>query len=124
MRRFLFEPENKVMNHQLWADKKFVRRANWDAAPEFMHPKAIELLKEGNGQLKRPAEDEINAGRYYLAIVIGAALGTYQEGADNEVAFDIQMPEMVNSLAHLILHSANFKLQDTVSELVLDMAMR
>ncbi|KAJ1888618.1 hypothetical protein LPJ66_008481 [Kickxella alabastrina] len=34
------------------------------------------------------------------------------------------MPEMVNSLAHLALHSANFKLQDTASELLLDMAMR
>ncbi|KAJ1887642.1 hypothetical protein LPJ66_009009, partial [Kickxella alabastrina] len=64
MRRFLFEPENKVMNHRLWWDKKFVRRANWDAAPEFMHPKAVELLKEDNGQLKRPAEDEINAGPF------------------------------------------------------------
>ncbi|KAJ1881143.1 hypothetical protein LPJ66_011375 [Kickxella alabastrina] len=64
MRRFLFEPENKVMNHQLWSNKKFVRRANWDAAPEFMHPKAVELLKEDNGQLKRPAEDEINAGPF------------------------------------------------------------
>ncbi|KAJ1888617.1 hypothetical protein LPJ66_008480, partial [Kickxella alabastrina] len=61
MRRFLFEPENKVMTHRLWWDKKFVRRANWDAAPEFMHPKAIELLKEDNGQLKRLAEDEVNA---------------------------------------------------------------
>ncbi|KAJ1944142.1 hypothetical protein GGF37_002332 [Kickxella alabastrina] len=61
MRRFLFEPENKVMNHHLWWDEKFVRRANWDAAPEFMYPKAIKLLKEDNGQLKRPTEDKINA---------------------------------------------------------------
>ncbi|KAJ1896436.1 hypothetical protein LPJ66_003988 [Kickxella alabastrina] len=64
MRQFLFEPENKVMNHQLWWDKKFVRRANWDAAPEFMHPKAIELLQEDNGQFKRTAEDEINTGPF------------------------------------------------------------
>ncbi|KAJ1896509.1 hypothetical protein LPJ66_003942 [Kickxella alabastrina] len=61
MRRFLFEPENKVMNHRLWSNNKFVRRANWDAAPEFMHLKAIELLKEDNGQLKRLAKDEVNA---------------------------------------------------------------
>ncbi|KAJ1889697.1 hypothetical protein LPJ66_007893 [Kickxella alabastrina] len=100
MRRFLFEPENKVMTHRLWWDKKFVRRANWDAAPEFMHPEAIELLREDNGQLKRPAEDEVNAGPfkklalwYHLAIGVGAALGTYQ-------------------------------LRDTASELLLDMAMR
>ncbi|KAJ1896510.1 hypothetical protein LPJ66_003943 [Kickxella alabastrina] len=44
--------------------------------------------------------------------------------ADNEVALDIQMPEMVNSLAQLALNSDNFKLQDTASELLLDMAMR
>ncbi|KAJ1893200.1 hypothetical protein LPJ66_005899, partial [Kickxella alabastrina] len=61
MRRFLFEPENKVISHRLWSDNTFVRQINWDAAPEFMHPKAIELLKEDNGQLKRLAEDEVNA---------------------------------------------------------------
>ncbi|KAJ1899632.1 hypothetical protein LPJ66_001989 [Kickxella alabastrina] len=52
MRRFLFEPENKVISHRLWSDNTFVRQINWDAAPRFMHPKAIELLKEDNGQLK------------------------------------------------------------------------
>ncbi|KAJ1886305.1 hypothetical protein LPJ66_009697, partial [Kickxella alabastrina] len=64
MRRFLFEPENKVISHRLWSDNTFVRQINWDAAPRFMHPKAIELLKEDNGQLKRPAEDEVNAGPF------------------------------------------------------------
>ncbi|KAI7820582.1 hypothetical protein BX661DRAFT_173553 [Kickxella alabastrina] len=64
MRRFLFEPGNQYISHQLWWDSKFVRQANWDAAPEFMHPKAVELLKEDNGQFKRPAEDEINAGSF------------------------------------------------------------
>ncbi|KAJ1900075.1 hypothetical protein LPJ66_001707 [Kickxella alabastrina] len=34
------------------------------------------------------------------------------------------MPEMVNSLAQLALNSDSFKLQDTASELLLDMAMR
>ncbi|KAJ1891865.1 hypothetical protein LPJ66_006679 [Kickxella alabastrina] len=58
MHQFLFEPENKVMNHQLWWDNKFVSHANWDAAPEFMHPEAIEFLKEDNGQLKQAAEDK------------------------------------------------------------------
>ncbi|KAJ1946200.1 hypothetical protein GGF37_001302 [Kickxella alabastrina] len=58
MRQFLFESENKIMTHQLWSSNKFVRWANWDAAPEFMHPKAIELLKDDIGQLKRPAGDE------------------------------------------------------------------
>ncbi|KAJ1888972.1 hypothetical protein LPJ66_008290 [Kickxella alabastrina] len=61
MRRFLFEPENKVMNHQLWWDKKFVRQANWNTAPSFMHPKAIELLQEDIGELRRLAEDKENA---------------------------------------------------------------
>ncbi|KAI7821593.1 hypothetical protein BX661DRAFT_173249 [Kickxella alabastrina] len=64
MRRFLFEPGNKVISHRLWSDSTFVRQINWDAAPEYMHPKAIELLGEDNGQLKRPAEDEINAGSF------------------------------------------------------------
>ncbi|KAJ1888440.1 hypothetical protein LPJ66_008577 [Kickxella alabastrina] len=43
--------------------------------------------------------------------------------ADSEAALDIQMPEMVNSLAQLALNSDNFKLWDITSELVLDMAM-
>ncbi|KAJ1879383.1 hypothetical protein LPJ66_011703 [Kickxella alabastrina] len=64
MRRFLFEPGNQYISHQLWWDSTFKRQANWDAAPRFMHPKAIELLKEDNGQLKRPAEDEVNAGPF------------------------------------------------------------
>ncbi|KAJ1940529.1 hypothetical protein GGF37_003937 [Kickxella alabastrina] len=64
MRRFLFEPGNQYISHQLWWDSTFKRQANWDAAPRFMHPQAIELLKEDSGQLKRPAEDEINAGSF------------------------------------------------------------
>ncbi|KAJ1893862.1 hypothetical protein LPJ66_005515, partial [Kickxella alabastrina] len=51
--------------------------------------------------------------------------GTNLDGsADSEAALDIQTPEMVNSLAQLALHSDNFKLRDTASELLLDMAMR
>ncbi|KAJ1888741.1 hypothetical protein LPJ66_008411, partial [Kickxella alabastrina] len=64
MRRFLFEPGNQYISHQLWWDSAFKRQANWDAAPRFMHPEAIELLGEDNGQLKRPAEDEVNAGPF------------------------------------------------------------
>ncbi|KAJ1888777.1 hypothetical protein LPJ66_008398 [Kickxella alabastrina] len=64
MRRFLFEPGNQYISHQLWWDSTFKRQANWDAAPRFMHPEAIELLGEDNGQLKRPAEDEVNAGPF------------------------------------------------------------
>ncbi|KAJ1896896.1 hypothetical protein LPJ66_003712 [Kickxella alabastrina] len=149
MCQFLFELENKIMNHRLWSNSRFVRRANWDAAPEFMHPKAIELLKEDNGyQLKRLAEDEVNSDWYYLAIGIEAARSMYQisathtdkrsdgntpsmpgpilpkGSADNKAVLDIQTPEMVNSLAQLALHLDTFKLQDIASELVLDMAMR
>ncbi|KAJ1897882.1 hypothetical protein LPJ66_003099 [Kickxella alabastrina] len=62
MRQFLFEPGDQYISHHLWWDSTFKRQANWDAAPRFMHPKAIELLGEDNGQLKRPAEDEVNAG--------------------------------------------------------------
>ncbi|KAJ1900074.1 hypothetical protein LPJ66_001706 [Kickxella alabastrina] len=61
MRQFLFEPENQFISHRLWSDKIFDRQANWDAAPEFMHPEAIRILQGPIGQIKRPAEDEDNA---------------------------------------------------------------
>ncbi|KAJ1890487.1 hypothetical protein LPJ66_007446, partial [Kickxella alabastrina] len=61
MRQFLFEPENQFISHRLWSDKIFDRKANWDAAPEFMHPEAIRILQGPIGQIKRPAEDEDNA---------------------------------------------------------------